>query len=132
MTWSFLGQLPTDTPNDVAFTAVTVAPGSGETIQIILLGTDGNLYLIWADAQIHVGDNDLLSIFFWYGQLQPAGIPQSQVFSAICAATGADGNVQLIASGALFLFWQGQDGEWNWYGQLPVIGNISGLGGGET
>jgi hypothetical protein len=120
--WSFLGQLSSNAPHP--FTAVTMAPGNNGTIQIILLGTDCHLYLIYMDPSRSVGETEPTAVFAWAGQLSPPNTP-NLFFNAFTAATGADGNLQLIVS-ALFddqpyLIWQDQHaGVWNWYGALPT------------
>ena len=49
--WNWFGKLPMGRLNQgVIFTAVTTGIGNGTRLQVLLLGSDGHLYLIWQDV----------------------------------------------------------------------------------
>jgi hypothetical protein len=122
--WAFLGQLMQGLPNapaKLAFNSITMAENNAGALQIVAI-SGGNLCLIYTNPTIHAADDDLLSIFFWYGLIQPKGMPNIQ-FKSVCATVGADGNLWLIALGYKdslpYGIWQDKNNNWNWHGQLP-------------
>jgi hypothetical protein len=122
------------------FTAVATGKGQNGNLQVVLLGTDKLLYLVY---QVNSSGN-----WYWYGALpNPSGVQ----FKDVAVGIANNNNLQVVALGASdgrqYLTWQSaSDGGWHWYGQLPnvagfynqtvgtngsnmeAIGNFGGLG----
>jgi hypothetical protein len=99
--------------------SIAAGPGNGGQLQVVLLGLDGNAYLLWQDNNQN-----------WTSGI-PTNPPQYYLpnpdalfFTSVVTGVGNDSKkLQVILLSQkeqlAYLIWQDTTGSWYWYGQLP-------------
>ena len=104
--------------NMPVFTEVTTEIGNDGTPQVICIGQDGQIYLIYQD---HTSGE-----WYYYGALPTH--PQKPKFYTAVAGVGNGRNLQLIcldSNNQPYLIWQDYSrGSWSYYGPVPYITQI--------
>jgi hypothetical protein len=112
--WHKFNLLPFDTVLPF-FTSISMTPGNGGNLQLICLGDDRKLYLVYQDNKS--------GVWSFYGAL-PNDPKKVRYFTSVVSCVGGDGNLQVISlneNGRPYLIWQDRNnGSWNYYGALPT------------